>query len=378
MGAQHGVDLAFEFDSDTFGNTNVDQNPVDGTNATIFQTISTEAGQSYTLSFWYAPRPGAAASSGLEVRFGGDLVFELLPNANNPAVWQQLTVTVTADGPSSVLAFTSTGAQDELGIFIDNISLTASPILDDEDTTAHRSPATKIQGGPGDDEAQALSLPAPINFQRRRGHARSHPGDRRHRRERRCSVGAAGHLRCCQWHRHARATDDSTWTPDNLGGGTMTWGSANIPVALTLQVSANGDYTFTQYAPIAHEVAGTEDNLALSFGFAVIDRDGDSATGTMAAVVDDDTPVAANDTDSMTEYQVATGNVITDAAAGDAGDGDAGADAGGADGVSVTGVTGLGATTVFDGNFQAIGQYGTLTLNPDGSYSYTLTRLCRA
>ena len=134
LGAQHGVNLV-ELDSDTFGNTNVDQNPVDGTNATIFQTISTEAGQSYTLSFWYAPRPGAAASSGLEVRFGGDLVFELEPNANNPAVWQQLTVTVTADGPSSVLAFTSTGAQDELGIFIDNISLTASPILDDEDTT---------------------------------------------------------------------------------------------------------------------------------------------------------------------------------------------------------------------------------------------------
>ena len=39
LGAQHGVNLV-ELDSDTFGNTNVDQNPVDGTNATIFQTIS--------------------------------------------------------------------------------------------------------------------------------------------------------------------------------------------------------------------------------------------------------------------------------------------------------------------------------------------------
>ena len=178
------------------------------------------------------------------------------------------------------------------------------------------------------------------------------------------------------------ALTTANWVSDGLGGGTMTWGSANIPVALTLQVSANGDYTFTQYAPLAHPGTDNlatgptetsfEDNLQLNFGFRVYDRDGDSAPGTITVTVDDDTPVAANDTDSMTEYQVATGNVITDAAAGDAGDGDAGADAGGADGVSVTGVTGLGATTVVDGNFQVIGQYGTLTLNPDGTYSYTL------
>ena len=85
----------------------------------------------------------------------------------------------------------------------------------------------------------------------------------------------------------------------------------------------------------------------------------------------DDTPLAANDTDTIASgsYGPATGNVLTDASAGDAGDSDSGADALGADGGTLTAITGFGGAGTIDGT--TTGQYGVLTLNADGSYSYT-------
>ncbi|TGT34945.1 hypothetical protein EN808_35005, partial [Mesorhizobium sp. M8A.F.Ca.ET.165.01.1.1] len=78
-------------------------------------------------------------------------------------------------------------------------------------------------------------------------------------------------------------------------------------------------------------------------------------------------PTAVADTDSVSEGGTASGNVIT----GVGSDGNAaGADTKGADGAAVSGVTGSGATTVVGGDFHVVGQYGTLTLSPDGTYSY--------
>jgi hypothetical protein len=105
----------------------------------------------------------------------------------------------------------------------------------------------------------------------------------------------------------------------------------------------------------------------------VADSDGNVADDPSASFqinIVDDVPTAVADTDSVTEGGTASGNVITDASAGDAGDTDTGADTKGADGASVSGATGTGATTVVGSDFHVVGQYGTLTLSPDGTYSY--------
>jgi VCBS repeat-containing protein len=145
--------------------------------------------------------------------------------------------------------------------------------------------------------------------------------------------------------------------------------------------TATGAYTVVQNAPIDHALAGAENNQLFNISYTVTDADGDTATGTLPINVDDDTPVAANDLDSLSDGAVtATGNVITDAAPSDAADGDSGADSVGADGgIAVLGVSSnnvpANSDTVADGggNFSVVGQYGTLTLNQNGSYSYQLT-----
>jgi len=98
------------------------------------------------------------------------------------------------------------------------------------------------------------------------------------------------------------------------------------------------------------------------FTVVVTDADGDQATATLTIFIADDVPTAANDVDSVTEDGplVADGNVLTGVGGGDANGTDGVADVQGADGAVVS-------TT---GTFQ--GSYGVLTLNADGSYSYTL------
>ncbi|MEW6576501.1 MAG: DUF5801 repeats-in-toxin domain-containing protein [Pseudomonadota bacterium] len=102
------------------------------------------------------------------------------------------------------------------------------------------------------------------------------------------------------------------------------------------------------------------------------DNDGDIATGTgnLFIRIDDDSPIAVNDTDAVTEdgTTVANGNVLT----GVGSDGNAaGTDSLGADGPAVGGAV----TAITGGTIGAAraGSYGSLTLNADGSYTYTLT-----
>ena len=65
----------------------------------------------------------------------------------------------------------------------------------------------------------------------------------------------------------------------------------------TLQITnvATGAYTFTLLAPVQHTVAGTEDDKTFNVTATVTDVEGDSATGTISVLIDDDTPVAVND-----------------------------------------------------------------------------------
>ncbi|MBZ9886256.1 VCBS domain-containing protein, partial [Mesorhizobium sp. CA10] len=163
---------------------------------------------------------------------------------------------------------------------------------------------------------------------------------------------------------------NSASTPINIAtpfGNTLT---INGYDAATGQVS----YTYTLVHSEQHSGAGTDsifDNMTVT----VTDSDGDvSLPGTLSVEIIDDVPTAHDDTDSVAagSHTPIDGNVITGAGS----DGNAaGADFKGADDASVTsayGKNGAGsAQTVTDAGVSIAGQYGTLLLHSDGSYTYT-------
>ena len=177
----------------------------------------------------------------------------------------------------------------------------------------------------------------------------------------------------------------------SVAGNTLT-ASAGGNTVFTFTLQANGSWTFTLVDQLDHPTlngqAGdnTENDLSIALGSIIqaTDNDGDSITalaGGLVITVDDDIPVANNDVDSIVGGNgPATGNVLTgvDSPGGDANGTDGVADQGGAD--APTTITGLASNNVpanVDNNpaggFVVNGQYGTLTLNADGSYSYLRT-----
>ncbi|MBO0400664.1 type I secretion C-terminal target domain-containing protein [Aeromonas veronii] len=107
-------------------------------------------------------------------------------------------------------------------------------------------------------------------------------------------------------------------------------------------------YSYTLNDNVAHANADGNNSLFEDFAVSLIDSDGDSATNTLSVQIVDDVPTAVNDTNgTASENSVTlTGNVITN-------------DVQGADGAAVT----AGTLT---------GTYGSLVLNANGSYTYTL------
>uniref|UniRef100_UPI003A8D256A retention module-containing protein n=1 Tax=Gallaecimonas pentaromativorans TaxID=584787 RepID=UPI003A8D256A len=111
------------------------------------------------------------------------------------------------------------------------------------------------------------------------------------------------------------------------------------------------DGTNVQYS---YQLTGAADHsggdVLDQFAVVVTDVDGSTANGSLDVAINDDVPSAVNDVNSVTEDGPlsATGNVLTSN------------DTQGADGASVSTV----------GTFT--GLYGTLVLNSDGSYTYTL------
>ncbi|MDK2759777.1 MAG: DUF5801 domain-containing protein [Sphingopyxis sp.] len=169
-----------------------------------------------------------------------------------------------------------------------------------------------------------------------------------------------------------------------ITNGVFTAVSFTTPFGNTLNITGYNpttgqiSYSYTLTAAETHSGAG-ENSLYENLAVTVSDVDGDTANGTLSVNIIDDVPAAVNDTDSIAAGQTgpATGNVITDAAPGDAGDGDTGADTRGADGAAVSAIASVNVPANSDttadglGNFQVNGQYGVLTINADGSYSYT-------
>ena len=158
--------------------------------------------------------------------------------------------------------------------------------------------------------------------------------------------------------------------------GSTTEGSV-IKVTVGAYDAVTGETTITVdlLDSVDHPVTTSEDVLDLVFQISA-----GSLTFDMTVSVEDDSPMANADTDTVAAAQMtpATGNVLTgvDATGGDANTTDGVADVPGADGpvtVSAVVATTAGGTeqTVSAGTATVVtGSHGVLTLNADGSYSY--------
>src|SRR5262249_28899642 len=116
---------------------------------------------------------------------------------------------------------------------------------------------------------------------------------------------------------------------------------------------------------------------SVSFTVAVTDTDGErTGGGDLTIAITDDAPTALSDIDILVAGQTLpeTGNVLTGVGTVS---GDSGADIQGADGAVVAGVVlGLSGTDTVDASTVGtaiVGNFGILTLNADGSYSYVRT-----
>lgn len=98
-------------------------------NSWISQSIATDIGQWYTVSFAYSNRKGVAAdSNGLKWSFGdtAEVADGLAFNNSGNHQWTTFSTTVLATSASTTLKFWATGKSDSLGTSLDNISVTAA------------------------------------------------------------------------------------------------------------------------------------------------------------------------------------------------------------------------------------------------------------
>ena len=151
-------------------------------------------------------------------------------------------------------------------------------------------------------------------------------------------------------------------------------------VLFTVSLTPSGAYTVTLVDNVLHAAGGAEANApVVNLNYLATDSDGDSSTtGVLAITFNDDTSTATDDIDSVTEdgALVADGNVLTGTGGADANGTDGVADSIGADGAAVGGAV-VAVTGGTIGN-PIVGPYGSLTLNANGSYAYTLNNSAAA
>lgn len=139
-------------------------------------------------------------------------------------------------------------------------------------------------------------------------------------------------------------------------------GKAGNTTVFTLTLNPQtGDYTFTLLDTLDHADGNNpNDIITLEFGVQASDSEGDAASGKIRIDVKDDAPIANDDTITLTDNMVATGNVTSNDRVGNDSPG------------SVTHVSFNGQTYAVTANGTSVqGTYGTLVIKPDGSYTYT-------
>ena len=156
-----------------------------------------------------------------------------------------------------------------------------------------------------------------------------------------------------------------------LSGNTYT-GTANGATVFTLTILPSGAYTFNLLGTLDHaDGSDPNDAINLQFGITATDSDGDFDTTTLTIKVLDDGVTAFDDHNAFDiEAGSTTGNVITGLNGGPGAADDLSQD----DTNTVTKVA-FGTTEVevpAGGSATIDGNYGTLEIFSDGSYTYTL------
>lgn len=99
-------------------------------NSSMFQTLTTVAGQAYSLSFYYSNRTGTNVSTdGLSFNVGAGAVMlpGLAVNNTGDNVWSLYTTDFTAASSSTTLTFSAAGTSDSFGSSLDKVSVAAVP-----------------------------------------------------------------------------------------------------------------------------------------------------------------------------------------------------------------------------------------------------------
>ena len=87
----------------------------------ISQTVATQSGAKYVLSFDFAPRPGVFDNHVI-VSWNGSQVFELEQiGPGGDVAWQHHSAVVTATGSTSTVEFAGADAADGVGSYLDNL-----------------------------------------------------------------------------------------------------------------------------------------------------------------------------------------------------------------------------------------------------------------
>jgi T1SS-143 domain-containing protein len=161
--------------------------------------------------------------------------------------------------------------------------------------------------------------------------------------------------------------------------GTGYVGTANGATIFTMTINADGTYQFTLLGVLDHPIAGPtpadhDDIITLNFGVAVSDADGDSDTGNIIVRVHDDGPVAHDDFNTLDDVtNTASGNVITGLNGGPGAADDLSNDTfdtGAANHVTQISFNGNIVNVPASGTVSIDGDYGTLTIAADGTYTY--------
>ncbi len=107
-------------------------------NSTMYsQTVMTEVGAAYNLSYYYAPRQGVAeTSNGIQLLLNGVEIDEVTDYSNSNNSWILRTFTVIGTG-TDVISFAAVGASDTYGGSIDNVSMEKTSVP--EPATHHSS-----------------------------------------------------------------------------------------------------------------------------------------------------------------------------------------------------------------------------------------------
>ncbi|WGD49493.1 DUF5801 repeats-in-toxin domain-containing protein [Bradyrhizobium sp. CB1650] len=282
------------------------------TNATIQQVVAgTEAGQTYELTFWYAPRPneGDANSGSLNVLWNGNVVKSIDSTGMTPGVWQQITVFVEGTGPNNVLAFQGAGQENSLGALIDNVSLVAAIVVDEDGLpTGHHDSSPGdivVPNTDGDNNEATASGLLDIKWgadnadQGADGSTGSfgtlvqdHPGGIGNRS---VTFDANNPLASFGGTIGGNLTSHGEAITLSLNGdGTVLTGktaSGRSVFEVSLSDDGSGKFRFVLLDRLDHAIDSNENNINLSFNYKATDSDGDAVTGKFSVVVNDDVPV---------------------------------------------------------------------------------------